>query len=265
MTDETALDRAHAAMQAAPDDAAARLGYYEKLAVCELFLMLKDDPGSEDESVTPEIFVLEDASYVLAFDREERLASFAGGAVPYVALSGRAIAGMLAGARLGLAVNLETAPSSILLPPDAVAWLHETLGNAPRAHDARIDQVHPPAGLPDRLLAALDARLAAGMGLARAAYLAGVTYRDGGRGHLLAFVAALPAAEDALAQTIADALTFSGIEAGALDVAFLRVDDPVVARLERVGLRFDLPQLPETETSPQRGPGMDPEKPPRLK
>ena len=49
------------------------------------------------------------------FDREERLADFAKGSAPYAAISGRILAGMLEGQGIGLGVNLEVAPSSILM------------------------------------------------------------------------------------------------------------------------------------------------------
>ncbi|MEO0865181.1 MAG: SseB family protein, partial [Pseudomonadota bacterium] len=59
-------------------------------------------------------------------------------------------------------------------------------------------------------------------------------------------------------------LTFSGIEAGALDVGFFDGADPVTERLARVGLRFDLPQ-PAPATAGPAAPGMDPAHPPRLR
>ena len=99
---ETPIDRAHAAMQAAPEDDAARLRFYERLADAELFLMLTAEPAGDE--ISPELFEVQDAPFVLAFDLEERLSAFAGRAVPYAALSGRALAGMLAGQGIGLAV-----------------------------------------------------------------------------------------------------------------------------------------------------------------
>ncbi|WP_227268870.1 SseB family protein [Roseobacter weihaiensis] len=265
MTDETPLDRAHAAMQADAESDAARLGFYERLADCELFLMLQSEVGDGDENVTPELFELEDARYVLVFDREERLAAFSGQITPYLALSGRTIAAMLADQGIGLGVNLEVAPSSILLPAEAVVWLHRTLGNAPDEVEARIAEVAPPTGLPERLVQAIDTKLATAMGLASAAYLVSVTYDTGTRGHLLGFVGAVPEAQNALAQAAAEALTFSGIEAGAMDVAFFRSADPVAEKLDRVGLRFDLPQPQETVTQTPAAPGSDPAQPPKLK
>ncbi len=263
MADETFLDRAHAAMEAAPEDAQARLRFYEALAGCELFLLLEAEP--EGEAITPRSFEVEGQSFVLAFDREARLAEFAGGPAPYAALSGRSVAEVLAHEGLGLGVNLDVAPSAILLPPEAVAWLAGMVSEAPDEIEAKPESFLAPTGLPESLLAALDARLAAAGGLADLAYLAGVTYEGGAQGHMLAFVDAVPGAEDALARAVSDVLGFSGLEAAALDVAFFRASDPVAARLARVGLRFDLPkpQAPVAELG--AAPGMDPDRPPRLK
>ncbi len=119
MSDETPLDMSHAAMEAAPNDDAARLRFYERLADSEMFLLLTKE--TEGDQISPEIFDLGDASFVLVFDRIERLAQFVGKPAPYAALSGRVIAQMLAGQGIGLGVNLEVAPSQMLIPPEAVA------------------------------------------------------------------------------------------------------------------------------------------------
>jgi hypothetical protein len=264
MTDLTPLDTAHAAMEAAPDEDAARLRFYERLADCELFVLLSQE--AEGDNISPEVFELADESFVLVFDREDRLAQFVGKPAPYAALSGRVIAGLLAEQGIGMGVNLDVAPSSILIPPQAVVWLAGTLGNAPSEAEARIEALAPPRGLPDLLLTSLDAKLASAAGLADAAYLLGVTYEGGSKGHMLAFVDAAPGAQGALAKAVAEALTFSGIEAGALDVAFFRAAEPMAARLAQHGLRFDLPQPAETVQEVLRmAPGSDPAKPPILR
>ncbi|WP_428928298.1 SseB family protein [Marinibacterium sp. SX1] len=263
MTDRTALDDAHAAMDAAPRDDAARLRFFERLADSELFLMLEAE--AEGETIRPEIFAVADGQFVLAFDREDRLARFAGRPAPYAALSGRAIAMMLTGQGIGLAVNPEVAPSSILVPAEAVDWLCATLGEGPDEVEHRITELLPPGGVPERLLTALDAKLATAAGLAASAYLVEAAYGEGGRGHVLGIIDARPGAEPALARAVNEALTFSGIEAGALDVAFFAASDQMAARLARVGLRFDLPQ-PETRAEVVRpAPGSDPDKPPILR
>ena len=83
--DLTDLDAAHAAMEASPDDDALRLRFHERLADSELFLLLTRDPVGDD--VDPEMFSAEDQQFVLVFDREARLAEFAGRVAPTVTLT----------------------------------------------------------------------------------------------------------------------------------------------------------------------------------
>jgi hypothetical protein len=97
-----------------------------------------------------------------------------------------------------------------------------------------------------------------------AALLAGVVYEGGRRGHILALLDAAEGAEGALARAMNEALVFSGIEAGELDVVFLRGTDPVTEAMARVGLRFDLPKPQVQDLSPA-APGMDPSRPPKLR
>ena len=263
MTTPTPLDLAHEAMEAAPGDAAARLRFYERLADAELFLLLEKEAG--DDSIAPEIFDTSDARFVLVFDTEARRSHFVNRIAPYAALSGRAIAAMLSGQNIGLAVNPEVAPSAILIPPQAVGWLADTLTHAPDQIEARITGMTAPAGLPESLITALDAKLSTAAGLADWAGLVGVTYDNGARSHLLGFVNAVPAARAALAGAVNEALTFSGLEAAALDVGFFSADDPVTTRLGRAGLRFDLPEPAQPADYVPAPPGSDPAKPPKLR
>ncbi|SFS21610.1 SseB family protein [Yoonia litorea] len=257
----TDLDQAHAAMEAAPDDDAARLRFYERLADTELFMLLGEEAA--DEQITPELFEIEDQRFTLVFDREERLSQFVGRVAPYAGLPGRALVQMLQGQGIGLALNLEVAPSAMLIPAEAVDWLVQTLAHGPTEAEARLTEVLAPKGLPETVITALDRKLAIAAGLARSAYLAAATYEDGGRGHVLAFVDAVDGSEKALASAAGEALTFSGIEAGAIDVMFIKASDPLAAHLAKIGLRFDLPE-PATPHIPG-APGMDPESPPKLR
>ncbi|WP_424831225.1 SseB family protein [Ruegeria sp.] len=262
MTDSTALDAAHAAMEASPQDDAARLRFFERLADSELFLMLTEE--AQGDNISPELFEVADGRFVLAFDLEERLARFAGRPVPYVALSGRVLASMLSGQGIGLGLNLDAAPSSTLIPAEALGWLSETLQHGPEEVQQELAGFEPPSGLPETLLTALDAKLATAAGLAAAAFLVGTTSKDGGRGHLLGFVSTVEDAQPALARAVSEALTFSGIEAGALDVGFFASEDPATAALAKVGLRFDLPQ-PQAPDTERAAPGSNPERPPILR
>ena len=170
---------------------------------------------------------------------------------------------MLAGQGLALGLNLGVAPSAFLMPPEAVQWLAETSGTDPDVSVGRIEEVRPPAGLPEAVVANVDAKLARAEGLARSAYLAAVTYKQGERGHILAIVDPIEGAEAPLATEISEALRFSGNVVGSLDVVFVRSHDPIAARLARVGLKFELPEA-QSKSGPA-APGFDPDAPPRLK
>lgn len=257
---ETPLDAAHAAVSADPENEALRLRFFERLADGEMVILLERE--AVGETLEPRIFDLEEGPFVLVFDREERLAAFSGGISPYAALPGRVIAGMLKGQGIGLGVNLGVAPSSMLLPAEAMDWLAETLEEGPEQVEALPEEFVAPR-VPEVLVAALDAKLARAGGLAVAAVLAGVVYRGGRRGHMLAFLDAAKGAETALARAMGEALVFSGIEAGELDVAFLAQGEAAAKAMARVGLRFDLP-VPEVPAAPT-APGMDPTRPPKLR
>ncbi|MEM8775357.1 MAG: SseB family protein [Pseudomonadota bacterium] len=259
--DETHLDRAHAAMEES-DEEAARMRFYEVLAASELFLLLEAE--LDEDEVVPQAFELDGQAYVLAFDTEGRLAEFAGSQAAYVALSGRAMAEMLQPEGLGLALNLDVASSAIILPAEAMEWLYDATSEAPDEAEVKAQELHPPKGLPEDLLTALDTRLASMEGLAVSAYLAAVTYEDGARGHLLGFVDAMPGAEEALARAVSEVLRFSGLEAAVLDVGFFRAMDPIVMRLSLIGLKFDLPTV-DVNAAPRTAPGMDPDRPPKLR
>ncbi len=263
MTVVTLLDAAHAAVSANPEDEAARLRFFERLADGELFLLLERE--AEGEKLEPRVFPLEEGPVVLVFDREERLAEFAGGVpVPYAALPGRVIAAMLRGQGIGLGVNLGVAPSEMLLPAEALDWLAGTLEGGPEEDEAVPEEFTAPR-VPEAVVTALDGKLAKAGGLAAAAVLAGVRYRGGRQGHMLAFLGAAAGAEAALARAVREALVFSGVEAGELDVVFLE-DGGAAAAMGRVGLRFDLsaPAAAVAREAPA-APGTDPARPPKLR
>ncbi|MEL6958172.1 MAG: SseB family protein [Pseudomonadota bacterium] len=261
MSETTELDTAHAAMMADEADDLARLRFYERLADGEVFLLLEGE--ADGDQVEPALFEADGQTFVLVFDREARLSEFYGKIAPYAALSGRGLASMLEGQRLGIALNMGVAPSAMLIPAEAVDWLAQTLGAGPEEVEGQITELTAPSGLPEVLLEALDRKLATAGGLAQEAYLCGVVYDGGGRGHMLAFVGTEPGAEAALTAAVNEALVFSGIEAGMLDVAHLEGGNPVSERVARVGLRFDLP-APQMPDAPGANPGMDPSKPPKL-
>ncbi|WP_054006149.1 SseB family protein [Cypionkella psychrotolerans] len=260
------LDQAYGAMQAG--DASAGLRFYRLLADATLFLLLERE--AEGERVDPRVFDLPDGPVLLAYDSEERLAVFgqgpqSGAGLPYAALPGRLIAQQMLGQGLSLGLNFGTgAASEVLLPPEALRWLCEMLEAAPVEVEATPVQFFAPKGLPEALSDALTFTLGGAAGLARAALLSGVRYSDGRLGHMLAVIDAAPGAEEALARALSEALVFSGLEAGELDVTFLSSGDAAVVELARVAIVFEVPELVAQAAVERAAPGMD-GKPPRLR
>jgi hypothetical protein len=264
MTEQaTALDMALKAMTQAPEDDGARLRFYERLVDSELYLLLEREAAGD--SMDPQVFPLEDGQVVLVFDTDARLGAFIGGPAHYAALSGRQLVRLLAGQGMGLGVNFGVSGAEIALPASAIDWVVRTLDNRPDQTEERPEEVTSPGDVPEHLFQGLDTKLASAVGLARFAYLAGVTYAGGKRTHLLAFIDPVAGAEDALAVAAGEALTFSGLEAGSLDVTFLAAADPLSARLAKVGLRFELPVPEKTGVAEIKAPGMDPNEPPILR
>lgn len=257
----TPLDQAHAVMEASPEDDLTRLRFYERLADAELVVPLVREPEGQD--VEPQTFSVECGEVVVAFDSEERLGAFVEAPVAYVGMAGRALAGMLAEQGLGLGLNLAVAPSQTLLPAEAVAWLAGMLAHRPHEVAEHPREVSAPVDLSEELTSALGAKIATMTGLARTAYMAHVRYEGGREAHLLAFVAPFPGSEAALAQAVGEAVVFSGLEAGSVDVMFLSDGEALARRLSQAALRLDLPQG-DPQPSPA-APGTDPDRPPRLR
>lgn len=261
----TSLDRAHEAMQAAPDDEVARRGFYQCLADSELFLLLVRE--AEGGRMEPEVFAFDEMSYVLVFDREERMAEFLGRAAPYGALSGRALVGLLKGRGLGLALNPEVAPSSIMLPGEAVDWLAGMLEPAPEEMQGAVARDLDAPELGEVVLTAIESRLMRMAGVASAASLVKARFDDGETGHMLAVFDAVPEAQAALAKAMGEVQSFLGVEGQGFDIAFFSGAGRVAEKARAVGYWIELPELKEDENVqvPGAAPGMNPDKPPILR
>jgi hypothetical protein len=254
---ETPIDAAFRAQEADPGDPALRLRLHERVLDAELVLVLARSPG---ERLEPEVLELEAGRFVLAFDRDERLAAFLESPAPFAALSGRRLAALLAGQGIGVALNLG-APSGMLLPPEAVDWMAAIGAEAPAEAAARVREVAAPDA-PPALVAALGAKLAAMAEVVAEAYLIAAHFEDGARsGLLLALVGVPEDARTGVAAAIAEAVRLSGGGELELDVTFLARGAPRLEAIARAGLRFELPRPERARV----GPGMDPERPPKLR
>ena len=260
---ETPLDRAYLAHEAMPEDERLRLRFHERLLDAELFLLLREEAAGG--KLKPEVFALETGPVALVFDRDERLAAFLEAPAPYAALSGRRILGLLAGQGIGLGLNLGVAPSSALLPAAAVDWLAAMAAEAPVPGEGMLRGFAPPGPLPAALIEALGIKLAAMAALVGSAHLTTARHGDGSEGMLLALTGVPEPARAEVAAAVAEALRFSGAEAGTLDVTFPAEGGAAARAIAAAGRRFDLPRQEEAPVPVRRGPGTDPDRPPILR
>jgi len=99
--------------------------------------------------------------------------------------------------------------------------------------------------------------------LAEAAFLVEAGYTDGIRNRLLVIVGAEEQAAPAIAVAISEAVAFSGLEQGALDVTFAEAGSRIADQAEAVGHALELTSRAAVMGGPS-APGMNPDKPPRL-
>ena len=256
--DETLLDMAQAVGEAEP------WAFWRAFADADLFLLLTEEPRGTD--LSPQVFDLSDGPMVLAFDREDRMAGFSPLPVPYAALPGRVLAALAAGQGLSVGLNLGSgAASEMVLPPDALQWLLETLDAVPPEEDEGVPLSAFAPKLTGPAQAAVAAAIAGASGLAEEALLAEVVWQGGRRGHLLAFVGVDLRDQPSVARAVAEALALSGLDAAALDVAFPAPGAELTESLRRVGQRHVAERPTPEPAQPLVGPGMDKARPPRWK
>jgi SseB protein N-terminal domain len=263
---ETAIDAAFHASQTEPDDTGLYLRLLERIMDAELFLLLADEP--EQDRIDPHLLQMEEGKFILAFDRGERLAEFLDEPTPYIALPGRRLVEMIAGQDVGLALNLGVAPSEMLLPPDAVAWMADLGSGAPELHEARLTGIAMPRNLPSGLMGALDPKLAAMAPVIDEAHLVEAEFSDGDHALLLVLFGVPVDARKDVAHAIGEAVRFSGVDHARLDVTFLDVEAPSRTQIEAVSVRIELAGLKPAgvpPAAPGKEPGSDPHHPPKLR
>lgn len=258
----TRLDDLALKMQSGQEDAALR--FYQSLADTDLILLLD---GSQ--ALRPKVFDLSDGPMILAYDLEERLSS-THGAAGYAALPGRVLAQQMLGQGLSLGLNLGSdAPSEMVLPPDALRWLCDMLDR--QVAVAETQAIGFVASRSRQTLRdSLEFALAGAGGLILAAGQVAVTARDG-TGALVAqeivvIFGAPEAAEEPLARAVSEAASFAGLAADAVAVQFLPEVGAMPGGMAGVIRMLDLPKAQEPPNqTPGMAPGLDPERPPRLR
>lgn len=254
----TPLDRAYLA---AETDETARPRFYALLVETPLFAPVTPTP--EDAPIAPLVFDLETGPVALAFDDDARMAAFFQAPTEYVTLPGRDLISALAGAELGLGLNLGEAPSATLLDAATVQWIAAEMGGAVEAADlSGAITVAAPRGAPRALIAALAERVAQMPGLVAEAWLVALSPEAATRG-LAVLVLPGPLAARAVGGVVTAlgrAAAVHGVEAGAVSVGVLGDAHPLLGPARTHGLALH----PVAQRKPRQVP-MQPTRPPRLR
>ncbi|MGB0799441.1 MAG: SseB family protein [Planktomarina sp.] len=259
---KTSLQAAFEAMTRQPDDQARRITYLERLVDAELTLALEGDDTSGD-NVSPKVLADHDHTYVLAFEGEDRLATYFGDETQCLTLSGRNLVSMLTETGLGIAMNAEKLSDAFLVDPESVAWLSNVINDSAEETEENIVQVFPAPEISTAHFTMLSQKLAAAQGLADYACLATADYGSDRLVPLIFIVGANPGAHVALTKSFAEFRGFAAEEGATWDIGFCEPDAEILTKLLRVGIKIDIPK-PEPAITP-KVPGADPNKPPILK
>ena len=271
---ETPLDRAFRLAGGDATDGRA----VDALMGAELLLLL--EAPMQGDSLRPVLLELEAGPTALAFDAETRLAAFGGG-TDYAAINGLALAGMLGAQGVNLAVNPGVAPSELFHEAAALVWMAEAAASETRAEAARVGRLGPPRSAGAPLVAALDGRLAALAGYLAEAWLveAAPAEPDGAPSLLLilrerpgldlagkkALDAAAEARREAMVTALSRSARLAAPEGPELAAMFAEDGAPALSAARRFGLGFELPEPEAPRKAAPSAPGMDPDKPPKLR
>lgn len=166
--------------------------FYNAFLNATIFIAIANAPSQEKtkragkhDTISPIIIESEGTKYIMLFDSEERLLSWAKREIGFAAIPGHAIVEMMP-PEFHWALNVGTEHVKTFVP-DEIKWLKQNLGQAKEAQVPAGTQVliGAPAKIPDGLVESLKRNLSSRNREVKAAYLGQVYYvRDGEKPHL---------------------------------------------------------------------------------
>ena len=263
MIDSSRLEVLAKELLDSPVNQRAKMRFFDAFLDSELCLLLREEAG--EETISPIVACYNGIKHVLVFSSEDNLAEYSKKVVPYAALSGRVIVGMLAGANLGITFNFAMPSTELVLTAEQIIWLNEIVAETPYMHEARPKVFFPLGEKSEKLNSILIEKLLSAAELATSFWLVGVEYDDQSQGVLLIIIDARKGAEAPLAKAAMEAVAFSGLENLPFDVSFLKGQEKLVETVIRQGQPLVFPERPAKTLSLPSIPGGDPSKPPQLR
>ena len=226
----------------------SRFFFYEALIDTELYLLLEKE--IESGIACPKLIETSEDKYALVFDTIARLVDFTENSSPYLALTGRMVLPMLKEQKLGLGLNLNLAvPSEILLSSRDIDWLQTIVEQAPeRLHD-KITAFSKPS-IPFVVRDVLNKKLRYLSDIVAGAWTAEAIYLNGHKSQVIAFVDVNPMMHGAVAKAVNEALTFIPHADELTDVIFLKVENPLLKKIKKVGTFINFEKVSKETITP---------------
>ncbi len=254
-TIETALDLAFERARSDEDESGI---FYDALFAATVFMPIRnaynengEESDTDAQAIEPLVWEVEGNETLLLFDTEERLARWANEPMNYIGLPGSTFFKMFQG-ELQVAVNLAVAPSSVMIPAEVVAWLHDRADAIVETEEvpagSGLDVTAPPELSPEAI-GRLTAKLA---GLRREIHEAIVfslaidaEEEDAIRRVVLGVALTVGGIEDAdaIATSLAETAMVAFDGKRAFEVALLDPESPLMTAARNVGIRLPIVDL----------------------
>ena len=252
------MDKTYARMQAAPNSDAAGLRFYEAFCDTNLHVLVNAD-------LSLQIFETSQGKLILAFDTEERMAEFVEQPTEFIKMPGRELVTQLKETDIGIGLNLNVAPTSQILTPEILDWVSALLSVDSTLMVDQVAGFSADCQLSDDDRTALTDRLVNFTGVVKAAYICGVTYADGATADALFFIDCDQDIEADLFTAMIETQKFAMDSSADLAIKFISSDSPALPEIQRHGHQLHIPAPIVTPTFQPSAPGMDPNKPPKLR
>lgn len=254
----TRLDVVYQRMQSSPESETAGLRFYEAFCDANLCVLINADTSMQ-------VFETSQGKIVLAFDTDERVAEFISEATEFIKIAGRDLVMQLLASETGIGLNLNVAPTSQILSPDILTWLSEFLAESSSFSIDQVVAISPPDQWLDDHKTAISTQLEKYAGMIASAYFCSVTYSDNTVADAVFIVDCDPTTEAVLFTALVESQKFLDKNTAEIAIKFISPDNQEFPEICRVGEEIVISKLTVIHTSAPTAPGMDPDKPPKLR
>ncbi len=225
-----------------------------------LLRVLLEESDAKDPDM--EVFAISDGKFVLAFDTDENFSAFVDRPRLCSRITGRDLLKALAGKNIGVIVNANAIEGAAFLTPEQVSWALEMSDQSLEIHVSTNSSVAR-ANPSDEVLDIIQRNFNELGGFVDAAYLCNIQDDQGNEALTLALVNCAAEAQLTALLTASDMSRFNPKTAVA--IALVEAGSEIEQKLQQIGVRIEFKVKPQPVSLTATAPGMDPDRPPKLR